>query len=283
MIDPYQRIEQAIAFIQAHVRRQPQLAEVAAAVGMSPWHFQRMFRQWAGLSPKRYQAFLTVAHARDLLRGSLNVLDTAHELGLSGPARLHDHFVSLQAMTPGEFKRAAAGMSIHYGFHDSPYGDTLIAATARGVCHLAFTEGKGRGQELERLQRLYAGARLHGDRDATMAVAARIFGGAVGGQPIHLAVRGTNLQVQVWRAVLEIPCGATRTYGEVASAIGRPKAARPVASAIAANPVNFLIPCHRVLRADGQLGGFRGGEPCKARLLAAETASAFPAIAKQPE
>ena len=271
MTDSYARIEQAIAFIRSHAGRQPQLAEVAAAVGLSPYHFQRLFREWAGISPKRYLAFLTVARAKNLLSGSLSVLGTAHEVGLTGPSRLHDHFVSVEAATPGEFKSGGAGLEIAYGIHDSPFGPVLIAQTARGVCLLAFVEGYGREAELARLHRLYRNARVREAPAQTGPTVQRIFDRAGdAGHRFHLTVRGTNLQVQVWRALLRIPSGDTTSYKALAQRVGRPRAIRAVASAVGANPVNFLIPCHRVLRADGQLGGFRGGAELKRRMLADE-------------
>ena len=270
MTDSYARIEQAIAFIRSHAGRQPQLAEVAAVVGLSPYHFQRMFREWAGISPKRYLAFLTVAHAKNLLSGSLSVLGTAHEVGLTGPSRLHDHFVSVEAATPGEFKSGGAGLEIAYGIHDTPFGPVLIAQTARGVCLLAFVEGYGREVELARLHRLYPNARLSEAPANTEPTVQRIFGAADTAHRFHLTVRGTNLQVQVWHALLRIPSGDAISYQELAQRVGRPQAVRAVASAVGANPVNFLIPCHRVLRANGDLGGFRGGAELKSRLLADE-------------
>lgn len=269
MTDPYARIEQAIAYIRTHAERRPRLAEVAGAVGLSPWHFQRLFREWAGISPQRYQAFLTLARAKQLLDGPWSLLHVAQEVGLSGPSRLHDHFVSLAGLTPGEFKSRGAGLRIAYGFHPSPYGEVLLAETRRGVCLLAFTAGKGRAQERRRLQRAYPAAELVETQAETRATWARVFQTSEP-QRFHLAVRGTNLQVQVWQALLAIPWGETCSYGELACRLGRPQAARAVANAVAANPVNFLIPCHRVLRANGDLGGFRGGSSSKRRLLQRE-------------
>lgn len=269
MQHPYERIEQAIRFLRAHAREQPPLAVVAAHAGLSPFHFQRLFRQWTGITPKRYLATLTASHAKRLLSGTGSILETAHDVGLSGPSRLHDLFVTLEAASPGEYRERGAGLTIQYGFHHSPFGPVLLAQTARGVCMLSFTGKNGAATELARLARIYARAELRQAQPETAATAQRIFSGDTS-QPLQLSVRGTNLQVQVWRALLRIPPGAVRSYGELAVDLGKPNAARAVANAIAANPVNILIPCHRVLRGDGAVGGFRGGTESKIRLLASE-------------
>lgn len=283
MNDPYVRIEQAIAFIRSHAHRQPQLAEVAAAVGLSPYHFQRLFREWAGISPKRYLEFLTVARAKRLLGDSLSVLQAAHEVGLSGPSRLHEQFVSVEAASPGEYKSGGHGLEIAYGIHDTRFGGVLVAQTQRGVCLLSFVEGYGKDHELARMRRLYPRARFVAAPTATAATAEHVFAAAGdAAQPFHLSVRGTNLQVQVWRALLQIPAGCTTSYQELARRLGRPRAVRAIASAVGANPVNYLIPCHRVLRANGELGGFRGGTQLKGRLLASERAPAAAADEREP-
>lgn len=275
MQHPYERIERAIAYLRSNVQRQPQLADVAAAVGLSAFHFQRLFTAWAGISPKRYLAALTVDNGKDLLLTSTSVLDTAQTLGLSGPSRLHDQFVALEAVSPGEFKAGGAGLDIEYGFHSTPLGSVLVAQTRRGLCLLSFVEANGPEAELARLQRLYPRAHLLEAPAATAPSVRRIFG--TGDEKrISLTVAGTNLQVQVWRALLRIPAGTVISYQELARQVDRPRAVRAVASAVAANPVNFLIPCHRVLRADGELGGFRGGPELKARLLTGERGRQHP-------
>lgn len=267
----YQRVERAIHFIRDHATTQPSLSDISAHVGLSAWHFQRLFRQWAGISPKRYLEYLTVARAQGLLRDSHAVLGAAYELGLTTASRLHDQFVSVQAMSPGEFQRFGEGLEIKYGYHRGPFGDMLLAQTHRGVCLLSFIAGHSRTAEFERLRRQYPKAALARDDAAIATTAARIFYKPMpNGEKFHLAIRGTNFQVNVWRALLRIPRAQVLSYRDVAHAIGRPDAVRAVAGAIAANPVNFLIPCHRVLRSSGELGGFRGGKQLKERLIAWE-------------
>ncbi len=272
MNDHYRTVARAIAYIRARADRQPHLAEIAQQVGLSPYHFQRLFRDWAGISPKRYLAYLTVARAKPLLKAS-SVMAAGYDVGLSSPSRLHEHFVTLEAMTPGEYKARGKGLDITYGVHDGPFGRLLLAQTARGVCLLAFMHGTEPGAELARLQRLYGQANLYPAPEETRITVERIFAStAAPGERFHLLVRGTNLQVQVWRALLQIPAAHTIAYCQLAALVGAPRATRAVANAVAANPVNYLIPCHRVLRADGSLGGFRGGPQCKARVLLSELA-----------
>lgn len=281
----YERVEAAIRFLAERRLEQPTLDEVAAHLGLSPFHAQRLFRRWAGISPKRFLQVLTVEHAKELLASSQSVLETAFATGLSGPGRLHDHFVALEALTPGEHKEGGAGVEIAYGVHPSPFGDALIAVSPRGVCRLVFLDSSGTAVEREvaELVKEWPRAAIVHDPASTAAAAARIFSalrpgeGLPAGEPIGLAVRGTNLQVQVWKALLRIPPGAVVSYGGLAHAIGRPRAARAVAGAVAANPVGYLIPCHRVLRASGEIGGYRWGEARKRAMLAWE--SAVPAAA----
>lgn len=271
MNQDYARIEQAIRFIRRHAAHQPRLAEIAAHVGLSPYHFQRLFRRWVGISPKRYLEVLTVDQAKTLLDAARSLLDVAYEVGLSGPSRLHEQFVALEAASPGEFKARGRGLEVRYGIHGGPFGDMIVAQTRRGVCFLAFVDRQCQGREIARLQSLYPEAALIEDARATAAVPHRIFQGpGARGVKTPLAVRGTNFQVNVWRALLRIPVGETLSYGQLAGAIGRPEAVRAVANAVAANPVNWLIPCHRVLRANGDIGGYRGGQDRKRALLAWE-------------
>lgn len=271
MKDDFERIERAIRFIEAHAAEQPDLERVAAHVGLSPFHFQRLFRRWAGTSPKRFLEYLTVAHAKALLRSSHSVLDAAFEVGLSSPGRLHDHFVSIEAVSPGEFSRDGAGMRIAYGIHPSPFGEMLLAATGRGVCALAFVDRGRRDEELENLRRDWPRARLVRDQAGTAVLAARIFdAGKHEGDRIHLAIRGTNFQVNVWRALLRIPAGAAVSYQTLAGHLGT--GSRAVAGAVASNPVAFLIPCHRVIRSSGDLSGYRWGPGRKRAMLAWESA-----------
>lgn len=268
MASDYARVERAIRFLRHHLGRQPRLDEVATEIGLSPCHFQRLFRQWAGISPKRYLEFLTVEQAKPLLRQSYSVLETSYALGLTSPSRLHEQFVAIEASSPGEFKRRWQDVEIRYGVHAGPFGDMLVAQTERGVCFLSFVNHRTKDSELVRLQQLYAQARLISDAAATAALVRRMFAATAGSDtPVHLTLRGTNFQVSVWRALLRIPVGEVVSYRQLAEQLGHPRGARPVAGAVAANPVNFLIPCHRVLRSDGSIGGYRGGAELKQRLL----------------
>jgi AraC family transcriptional regulator of adaptative response/methylated-DNA-[protein]-cysteine methyltransferase len=267
----YARIAAAIRFLHDHQAAQPDLQQVAASVGLSPHHFQRLFRRWVGLSPKRYLEHLTVQQAKTLLQQGCSVLETGDALGLSGPGRLHEQFVAVEATSPGEYKRRWQGVEIGYGLAPSRFGEVLIAQTARGICLLSFVGEHSREAELERLKRMYGLARLRQDACAARRTLERVFAAPADSPArFHLNVRGTNFQINVWRALLRIERGGLRSYSEVAAELGRPAAVRAVANAVAANPVHFLIPCHRVLRADGDIGGYRGGIDTKRALLAWE-------------
>lgn len=259
-LQDYARVEAAIEWLRAHQHEQPGLTELAAAMHLSEFHLQRLFSRWAGISPKRFVQCLTVAHAKQQLADSADVLSASHAAGLSGPGRLHDLFIRLEAMTPGEFKQGGAGLEIAYGFHATPLGECLIGQTARGVCYLGFRAEQSRDELCADLLKRWPQARLRADARQTVAIAEQIFqSGADRPAPLHLLVRGTNFQVQVWRALLQIPEGRVSNYAAVAQSIGRPGASRAVGSAIGANPIAWLIPCHRVLRGDGQLGGYHWG------------------------
>lgn len=271
--DDYRRIEQAIHYIRRHMTAQPDLAEIAAHVGLSPFHFQRMFRRWAGVSPKRFLEYLTVDQAKRLLAQSESVLAASDAVGLSSPARLHDHFVSIEAVTPGDFKRQGLGLGIRYGFSPSPFGEALVARTARGICALSFVEPGAGDAALEALRRAWPAAEFRRDDAGAATTLARVFSARGDrGDRIRLAIRGTNFQVKVWNALLRIPTGAVTTYSHIARSIDAPLAARSVGTAIGANPVAVLIPCHRVIRSDGGLGGYRWGEPRKAAIIGWEQA-----------
>lgn len=268
----YARIATAIRFIVQNLENQPTLEQIAGELGLSPCHFQRLFRRWAGVSPKRFLQFLTVEHAKQRLACSQSVLDTSYELGLSSPARLYDHFVALEAVTPGEYKNRGVGLTLYYGVHPSPFGPIFLAVTDRGVCALTFLAGQSLEAELAALQRFWSGARLAADKAITGAIAERIFSRVPGDEPLILLVKGTNFQISVWKALLKIPPGLLCSYAQIARAIGRPSAARAVAQAVATNPVGYLIPCHRVIRSVGLLGGYRWGETRKRALIAWEAA-----------
>lgn len=270
----YRRIEQAIAYLEEHATEQPSLEEVAAHIGLSPYHFQRLFKSWAGVSPKRFLQYLTIENAKQLLRDSSSVLDTALDVGLSGPSRLHDLFVSVEAMTPGEFKAQGRDLLIRYGFHATPFGECLLAVTSRGVCSLAFVDPETRSDALGELQANWQEATLIEDREAGKDAIKAIFGPAhdQSQAPVKVLLRGTNFQVKVWEALLRIPEGSAVTYGALAEAIGRPKAHRAVGTAVGHNPVAYLIPCHRVLRTNGDIGGYHWGTTRKRAILAREAA-----------
>jgi AraC family transcriptional regulator of adaptative response/methylated-DNA-[protein]-cysteine methyltransferase len=273
----YRLIERAIRYLAAQRAAQPSLEDVAAHVGLSEYHFQRLFSRWAGISPKRFLQFLTVDHARGVLAHSAGLLETAFDSGLSGPSRLHDLFIAAEAVTPGEYRRRGSGLRIEYAFHPSPFGDMLVAQTGRGICMLAFAGEEGQEHARQELHDRWGGAELVADEPATRSAARQALGFAGGlsageRQPLYLHLRGTNFQLKVWEALLRIPPGQALTYAQVAQAIGRPSAARAVGAAVGANPVAWLIPCHRVIRALPSFGGdlygnYRWGPARKAALL----------------
>ncbi len=263
------RMERVLRWLGEHYTEQPSLEETASIIGLGPHYFQRQFTSYVGVSPKKYVQFLTLEHAKRSLAASASVLDAAFDVGLSGPGRLHDLFVTHEALTPGEWKVKAEGLNLRYGWHDSPFGDCLIVASERGVCGLAFGAQQDRPRTFENLARSFGGAQLTWDMPATAEYAELAFGG-VGN--IHLLLRATPFQLNVWEALLRIPMGVTTSYTDLASRIGKPTAVRAVASALAANPVSWLIPCHRVLCSDGSITGYRWSPVQKRTLLAWEAA-----------
>jgi AraC family transcriptional regulator of adaptative response/methylated-DNA-[protein]-cysteine methyltransferase len=265
----YQRVEQVIRYLEGRFQEQPSLEEMAEHVHLSPYHFQRLFKRWAGISPTQFMHYLTVAYAKERLREAASVLEATLEAGVSSPGRLHDLFVTHEAVTPGEYKRQGAGLEMAYGVHDTPFGPALLATTQRGINALRFVDENGEEAAVDSLADDWPGARLREDRGETGPLVARIFGGAddAGARPFHLLLRGTNFQVQVWRALLAIPPGAMVSYGAVAGHVGRPTASRAVANAVASNPVAYLIPCHRVIRASGAVHGYRWGPARKRAML----------------
>lgn len=271
----YERIERTIRYLEKNYQKQPGLKELARDAGLSEFHFQRLFRRWAGISPKRFVQFLTAGHAARTLRESRTNLDAAFDAGLSGGGRLYDLLVNFHAATPGELKRAGAGMTIQYGFHPSPFGECLIAVTARGICHLGFMPPENRKTALAELATEWPRARLEDTPRVTAPLARRLFAHG-NGHPlkIGLHVRGTNFQIKVWEALLRIPPGCIVSYESVAQRIRAPRAVRAVANAVAHNSVAWLIPCHRVIRKSGAVGGYRWGETRKKALLAWEAALA---------
>lgn len=268
----YQLIEKAICFIEANARRQPELDEVAAAVGLSESHLQRTFTRWAGISPKRFLQFLTKENAKELLARSENLLDTTHQIGLSSLGRLHDLFVATEAVTPGEYKTRGAGLTLRYGIHASPFGPCLVAVTERGICHLGFVQ-TSEGDAIDRLVADWSQAKMVEDYKSTAPLIEPIFDlSQHGRESLRLHLRGTNFQIKVWEALLQIPQGTATTYEQIAIRIGKPSALRAVGTAVGHNPVAVLIPCHRVLRKDGEFGNYRYGSARKKALLASEFA-----------
>jgi AraC family transcriptional regulator, regulatory protein of adaptative response / methylated-DNA-[protein]-cysteine methyltransferase len=262
----FKRMTRAIEFIERDYQRQPKLVEVARHVGLSEFHFNRLFRRWTGLTPKQYLAEITSRAAGDALRQEPSVMDAAHAVGLSGGGRLHDLTVSLEAMTPGEIRAAGEGVRIRHGVAATPFGSAFVAETGRGICRLSFVEREADTTELQALRVLWPRAEFVRDDAHAARLVATIWNRDGGNRPsvtLPLAVSGTNFQVQVWRALLELPPGETVTYGALARQLGRPGAARAVGSAVGSNPVAWVIPCHRVLRAGGELGGYRWGVPRK--------------------
>jgi AraC family transcriptional regulator of adaptative response/methylated-DNA-[protein]-cysteine methyltransferase len=271
-LDDYSRVEKAILFLQENYHRQPELHEVAQSVHLSEFHFQRLFRRWAGISPKRFVQFLTLEHAKKLLEGSRSVLDATYDAGLSSPGRLHDLFVKIEAMTPGEFKARGAGLHINYGFHPSPFGECLLAVTERGICGLGFVGSEGRASLLSDLQARWPKAHWEENSELTQPYINRIFGGGKPNRPITLVLQGTNFQLKVWEALLRIPMGSVVPYEDIANLVCSARATRAVGSAVGKNPIAFLIPCHRVIQKAGGIGGYHWGDARKKAMLAWEAA-----------
>jgi AraC family transcriptional regulator of adaptative response/methylated-DNA-[protein]-cysteine methyltransferase len=272
--EDYLRIEQAILYLENHYKDQPNLEEVAANIGLSEYHFQRLFTRWAGVSPKRFLQFLTKEGAKELLDRSENLLDTTHQVGLSSLGRLHDLFVTTEAVTPGEYKSGGEGLTIRYGIHLTPFGKCLIGLTERGICHLGFVQ-TSEGDTIDGLVNEWKEARMIEDYRSTAALVGPIFDLRYNTRikPLNLHLRGTNFQLKVWEALLGIPAGTVTTYESIASRIGKPNAVRAVGTAVGHNPIAVLIPCHRVIRKVGEFGNYRYGALMKKALLAREFAS----------
>jgi AraC family transcriptional regulator of adaptative response/methylated-DNA-[protein]-cysteine methyltransferase len=272
----YALIRRAIAFLSETWAEQPSLERLAAHLGLSPAHCQKLFKRWCGLSPKEFVQAITVDHARGLLAGSASVLDAAHEVGLSGGSRLHDLFVSHEAMTPGDYKRRGEGLDMAYGFHASPFGEALLIATGRGLAGLAFVdEDKGQSREdaLADMMQRWPKARYVEDAAKTAPHARPIFTPLEWRKerPVRLVMIGTDFDVRVWETLLKIPLGSAVSYTDIARHIGAPAASRAVGSAVGRNPLSFVVPCHRVLRGDGSLGGYHWGLTRKRALIGWET------------
>jgi AraC family transcriptional regulator of adaptative response/methylated-DNA-[protein]-cysteine methyltransferase len=273
-IEDYSRIEKAILFLEENYHRQPELHEVAESVNLSEFHFQRLFRRWAGISPKRFIQFLTLKHAKSLLDGGHSVLDATYDAGLSSPGRLHDLFINVEAMTPGEFKARGAGLCISFGFHPSPFGECILCVTDRGICGLGFVVGGRPKEALDDFHSRWPEARWQEEERLTQPYIRRIFGSEKqnGSQPITLVLHGTNFQIKVWEALLKIPIGSVIPYEDLAAEVCGAQAARAVGGAVGKNPIAFLIPCHRVIRKAGGIGGYHWGTTRKKAILAWEAA-----------
>ena len=275
-MNDFARIARTIRYLDKNHAVQPALFDLAAASGLSESHFHRLFQRWAGITPKDFLQCLTVAHAKELLREGRGVLDVSLETGLSGPGRLHDLCVNLEAASPGEIKSGGAGWTISAGFADSPFGKCLIGESLRGLCHLSFIEN--REDAWAALQAEWPQARLQRDDSSAARVAARIFErppGARSRPALRAVVRGTAFQVRVWRALLQVPPGTLVSYGRLAAVVGKPTAARAVGAAVGQNSLAYLIPCHRVIRDTGVLGDYRWGRIRKRAMLVWESSSRF--------
>lgn len=271
----YQRIAAAIHYLTENYQSQPGLADVAAHVGLSDSHFQRLFTRWAGISPKRFVQFLTLEHAKQLLDASQNLLDTTYEVGLSSPGRLHDLFVTYEAATPGDYKQRGAGLTITYGLAATPFGPCLLATTTRGICALRFVDEDKVETAVSTLQSEWPRATWTRADARIAALAERIFKRpAQPGNDLRLYVSGTPFQLKVWQALLTIPSGQVASYGMVARLVGDAKASRAVGTAVGRNPIGYLIPCHRVIRQSGGFGQYRWGSTRKKAILAWEAAQA---------
>lgn len=257
----YNRIERAMAYIAQNASRQPTLEEVAAHVHLSPFHFQRVFCRWAGTTPKRFLQALTLERGKRMLKEEHSLMDVSHAIGLSGGARLHDHFVTLEAVTPGEYRSDGQGIAIEYGLHNTPLGNMFAATTRRGVCRLEFLDYNGADDVLAKLLKDWPKAELVRNEEATSHVIDALFSEQPDGRagPLSLHAVGTNFQVAVWRALMRIPPGKLASYSQIARATGFPNASRAVGNAVGANPIALLIPCHRVIQQSGAMGGYRWG------------------------
>lgn len=269
----YQRIEQAIKYLEENFQRQPELDEVAEKVHLSPFHFQRIFTDWAGISPKRFLQFLTIDFLKTKLEESKNLVEAAEHAGLSSQSRVYDLFTTLEAVTPQEYKLKGSGIRIEYGFHETPFGPCLLGVTERGICWLSFLPSDADPKaELENMKEHWNNSVFHEDTRLTEAFIDQIFRPDQQNKKLHVFVKGTNFQVKVWEALLRIPMGNVITYQGIARSIQSPKAMQAVGSAVGSNHVAFLIPCHRVIRKDGILGEYRWSSTRKKSIIGWEMA-----------
>ena len=261
-MNDYDKVAEAISFISENRTKQPSLEEIAEQTGLSSFHFQKLFKRWAGVSPKKFLQHLTTQSAKELLKSSASVLDTAFEVGLSGPSRLHDLFIHTEAVTPGEYKSSGEGLQIRYGIHETPFGSCLIASTDKGICRLSFDTDPAE------LSAEWRSAELIRDDNSLSGAVQTIF--YSGKNPLHIHMKGTNFQLKVWQAIINVPPGSLISYGALAEKLDCPKAARAVGTALGQNRIGYLIPCHRVLRNSGEPGGYYWGLERKKAMIARE-------------
>lgn len=277
-MNAYERIALVIRYLDEHHTEQPDLARLADYVGLSPFHFHRLFVDWAAITPKDFLQCLTLSHARELLREGKNVLDTSMISGLSGPGRLHDLCVKLEAASPGELKSGGEGWTISYGFADSPFGSCLLGEGPRGICHFSFVESDDGQAELTMLQADWPRAMLERDDSSAGRLVGQVFGRLAHSDTrptLRCYVQGTSFQLQVWRALLQVQPGRLVSYGALAKVLGKPDAARSVGTALGQNPLAYLIPCHRVIRETGVISGYHWGRERKLAILAWESSPRF--------
>lgn len=272
----YERVAQAIDYLGKNFRQQPDLADVARQVHLSPEHFQRIFTEWAGVSPKKFMQFLTLDFLRERIYELPNLQAAADEAGLSAQSRVYDLFVNIEGVTPGAFREGGLGLKIHYGYHNTPFGLCFIAVADRGVCGLSFVDEDLKRTEFELFQQKWHFAELQNAPEKTQPVVKQIFSPDKNRlRRLTVLAQGTNFQLKVWEALLSIPPGAVTTYSQIARSIGNPAAVRAVGSAVGSNPVGFLIPCHRVIQSTGKLGGYHWGEKRKSAIVGWEMARHF--------
>ncbi|MCC5977133.1 MAG: bifunctional helix-turn-helix domain-containing protein/methylated-DNA--[protein]-cysteine S-methyltransferase [Salinarimonas sp.] len=269
----YEQVRAIIAHISQNWRDQPDLERIAADLGLAPVQVQRLFKRWAGLTPKAFLQAVTLDAAKRMLADSASVLDTAYETGLSGPSRLHDLFVTHEALSPGEFKRGGGGVTMVYGYHPTPFGEAIVVATPRGLAGLGFVDDGARDAALADMRRRWPNADFSHDDAATSGYAARVFEREAWqpDQPLRVVMIGTDFELRVWETLLRIPFGRAATYSDIARQIGRPKAARAVGAAVGRNPISFVVPCHRVIGRSGALTGYHWGLTRKRAILGWES------------
>jgi len=270
----YEMVARAIEFIRSHAKRQPSLAEISENLGLSEFHLQKIFSEWAGVSPKRFLQFVTKEYAKKALQDSKDLLSVTMEAGLSSPGRLHDLMVTCEAMSPGEIKRMGAGLEISFGETPTPFGNALIAWTQRGICHFWFVAEGDSERAKSDLKQSWPTAIFVHDQQGVYKLASTIFNASSSAQPLHLMLRGSNFQIKVWEALMRVAPGEVVSYSQVARMVGMPEASRSVGTAIGKNNIALLIPCHRVIRESGEVGGYRWCLRRKTALIAREGAQA---------